>query len=191
MKEAIVEASQNEDADITLPPSTRRFKDAGEKTKLCFDDIHATSIALQKMCLAVAEGRKLQEELSDEVNENCDNQDSHWYNNTFGGTYIPSDSAKRPNQDFINAVCKMQNRQKDKLISRETRAVKKWVGKKKVASSLANASSANLTLAERMSKKSGKKESNENKKRKADSISESTDDDDAFDHVFETAAEVE
>ena len=77
------------------------------------------------------------------------------------------------------------------MTSREKRAVKKWVGKNKVASSRANASSANLTLAERMSKKSGKKESNENKKRKADSISESTDDDDAFDHVFDTAAEVE
>ena len=60
-----------------------------------------------------------------------------------------------------------------------------------IDSSRANASSANLTLAERMSKKKGKKGNKEDKKRKVDSISESTDDDDAFYHVFETAAEVE
>ena len=106
---------------------------------------------------------------------------------------LPSDSAKRPNQDFVNAVCKMQNRQKDKLTSRGKRAMKKWVDKTKVASSRANASSANLTLAERMTKKRGKKGSKEDKKRKADSnsISDSTDDDDVFDRIFDTAAEVE
>ena len=60
------------------------------------------------------------------------------------------------------------------------------MGKKKVASRRATASS--MTLAERMSKKKGK----EGNKRKADSTStDKGDDDDTFDHVFDTAVEVE
>ena len=119
--------------------------------------------------------------MTEEVNDNWDNEDSHWCDKTFGDTYIPSTSAKRLNQDFANAVCKckMQNRQKEKLTSREKKDVEKWVGKKNDASSRATISS--MTLVERMSKKSVK----EGNKKKADSISVDDDDgDNTFDHVF-------
>ena len=101
MKEAVLEANSHENVDIILPPSNKRSKDSAKK-KLCLNDVYATPFALQKRCLTVADDRKMTEE----VNDNWDNEDSHWCDKTFGDTYIPSTSAKRLNQDFANAVCK-------------------------------------------------------------------------------------
>ena len=97
----VKEASNHDDSDIVLPPSTKRFKNACKKTKYCFDDIHAVTVALQERGLNLHDCRKLQDDLLDVIDDDNDDETSHWYEATFGGTYIPSDSKKRPDQDSL------------------------------------------------------------------------------------------
>ena len=180
----VKEASNHDDSDIVLPPSTKRFKNACKKTKYCFDDIHAVTVALQERGLNLHDCRKLQDDLLNVIDDDNDDETSHWYEATFGGTYIPSDSKKRPDQDFLDAVCKYQGRQTDKLNKKEKRAVARWAVKKKAGNEAVNKEG---TLAARMSKKKGSVK-DKDKKRKAESCAN---DDEIFDHVMGTAAEVE
>lgn len=147
-------ASEADGADIKLPPSTGHFKKAVERTTLCFNDIHATAVVMQKRNKKLTRDcRDLQEQLLNEVNTAQDDINHHWANTSFGSTYIPSDSAKRPNQNnFLNAVCKYQKREVANITTSEKRgAVKKWVGKKKGGNAEAP-NSPLKTLAEQMKK---------------------------------------
>ena len=183
----ITAAADDDDADIVLPPTTRKFKTALDTTKGCFKDIQAVAIALQGRNMMLSKCRDIQTRLVDTVEEGMDNPDSHWYLTSFGNIYIPSDSEKRPDQHFLNAVCKYQKREKDKLTNPEKMAVKRWVVKNK-----AGPTKVFATLAEEMaSENKAKKEAT--KKRKNGSISTENDDegDGIFDHVKGTACEVE
>ena len=69
--------------------------------------IHCTTISLQERNLPLAKCRVFQEELIDEVNDNKQDSESHWYKALFGKVYIPYTSNKRPDKNFVNAVCKV------------------------------------------------------------------------------------
>ena len=87
-------------ADIDVPPTSKRFKDGLAKTTACLNDVHAATIFLQERDLTLVKGRDIVEQLLDEVNNNRDNNDSHWFGNNFGQDYMPSDSDKRPSHVF-------------------------------------------------------------------------------------------
>ena len=98
IQDHVEDASHMDDADIVIPPNSSRFKKAVKNTKLCFDDIHATTLTLQERLLPLAKCRESLEELMKEVNDNRDEPESCWYKNEFGKVYIPNDSEKRPIQ---------------------------------------------------------------------------------------------
>ena len=61
----------------------------------------------------------------DEVNDNKQDSESHWYKASLGKVYIPYTSNKRPDKDFVNAVCKVQSRESHKMSANERNSVKK------------------------------------------------------------------
>ena len=104
IKDNFQEASSHEDADIEMPPSSNRFPKAAKNVKRCFDDIHATTEGLQERNLPMSKCQDLQEELIAEATDNCNDESSCWYKNSFEDTYIPFTSEKRPDKDFVNSV---------------------------------------------------------------------------------------
>ena len=105
------------------------------------------------------------------------------YRNTFGKVYISPDSTKRPDWTFANAVCKMQKRQAYTLSVDEKLAINKWLEKP-----AGNEVQSNLSLADHLSQLRG------GEKRKANQMNNACDndsDDNCFDHIIGSAAEVE
>ena len=184
IKDHVEEANSHEDADIAMPPASNRFAKAAKNVKLCFDDIHATTTSLQERMLTLSKCRDLQEELIAEATDNRNDESSCWYKNSFGDIYIPFTSEKRPNKDFVNAVCKVQARKKHELTRNEMKSVEKWFKRKD--SEKDGIPDCKMSLAER-------KKAERTSKRKADGISRSKayEDDSCLDHVIGSAAEVE
>ena len=55
--------AQKDDAEISMLSSNARLGRAAKNVKLCFDDIHATTLGLQEHNLPLSKCRELQEEL--------------------------------------------------------------------------------------------------------------------------------
>jgi len=76
IKGHVVEASFHDDAEIVMPPSNNRSSKAAKNLKLCFDNINATTLALQERNLPLAKWCDLQEELMKELGDNRGDESS-------------------------------------------------------------------------------------------------------------------
>jgi hypothetical protein len=174
-------ASANDGATIAMPPPSHAFKREAKNTSTMLSDINDVAVLLQERLLPLHRSRELNEVLILTAEEGRSNAISPWYRNTFGKVYISPDSTKRPDRTFANAVCKMQKRQAHTLSVDEKLAINKWLEKP-----AGNEVQSNLSLADRLSQLRG------GEKRKADQMNNACDNDDnCFDHIIGSAAEVE
>jgi len=174
-------ASANDGATIAMPPPSHAFKREAKNTSTMLSDINDVAVLLQERLLPLHRSRELNEVLILTAEEGRSNAISPWYRNTFGKVYISPDSTKRPDRTFANAVCKMQKRQAHTLSVDEKLAINKWLEKP-----AGNEVQSNLSLADCLSQLRG------GKKRKADQMNNACDNDDnCFDHIIGSAAEVE
>ena len=184
---AVIEASMSKNADFSLPPITPSFNKSKEKTTGMLRDINYISVLMQTKLATLAHCQQIQAILIGKA-ENT----SHWHQNTFGKTYIAHNSTKQPDKDFVSSVSKMQQRLGSTLTVDKKRAIDKWLPKPTPQAGPANhVSIADLvaqlpkTAAVVGNGKTG------GGKRKAGEISEVSNNDDCFDHVIGSAAEVE
>ncbi len=189
IEEACDLASTEQGAVITMPPSDGWFKRAAKSTQGMLNDINHVSVLLQERLLPLYKCREYQEALMLTAEEGRRGPTTnHWYKNKFGTLYIASDSNKRPDITFANAVCKMQMRQAHTLTPREKAALDKWLekpagGKRKEA----RTTDAPISLADRLSKLVGTG-TDAGKTQNAKGVCMN---DSCFDHVIGSAAEVE
>jgi hypothetical protein len=179
MEKAIKLASQDDGADIMLPPGTNHFELALKRTLKQFKDVNAVVIRLQESGLTLLECRHLLERLIGYIAMYRGVQNNHWYCSTFGKEYIASDSEKRPDVLFANAVCKMQARQGNSLTAAECGEISKWVKKNATTAVVRN----NMSLADQLKQPKGEK-------RAAEKVF-GDGDDSCLDHVIGSAAVVE
>ena len=187
MKDAIAQASTEDEADVTVPPTSPYFTKSLKKTSAILSDINYVSVNMQKCMATLSECEKLQQVVIALSENNRDNIDSDWYGNSFGKVYIATDSAKRPDKAFVSAVIKMQRRQGTMLNHDETEAVKKWLPQESNSSTVMPGTGTNMTAADMIAQMSGNKTAGV--KRNSDEMSVEVDD--CFDHIIGSAAEVE
>jgi hypothetical protein len=126
---AVIEASMNDDADFSMPPTTPSFNKAKAKTTKMLRDINFISIQMQTKLANVARCQQLQGILIDKAVNSKNDPTSHWYQNTFAKTYIAPNSVKRPDKHFVSAVSKMQQRLGSTLAVNKKGAIDKWLPK--------------------------------------------------------------
>jgi len=185
MREAIIEANEDENSNIAMPPNINgsSFKKAVNKASLMMADINLISVKMQERMINLAACDELQDVLIQLSERNRSNPNSHWYGNTFGKLYIDPKSNKRPDVPFVSAVKKMQKRAGSTLNEEEIAAVEQWMPEKTVPTN--NRTTTPATAADFFAQAS----TSVGGKRKSDDISQGYDD--CMDHVIGSAAEVE
>jgi hypothetical protein len=125
--EDVIEANDDDNLDIVMPPTNNAFNKAVKNTTKMMADINYVSVNLQTCMANLDTCDQLQGvliQLSDDYRNDAGN---HWHGNTFGKIYIDPESSKRPNVLFVSAVKKMQRRAGSTLSSEEIDADKQWM----------------------------------------------------------------
>ncbi len=177
-------ASADDGANIAMPPPSHVFKREAKNTATMLSDINDVAVLLQERLLPLHRSCELHEVLIITAEEGRMNATIPWFRNSFGKVYISPDSTKRPDCTFANAVCKMQKRQAYTLSVDKKLAIDKWLEKP-----AGNEVQSNLSLADCLSQLRG---NNLGQKRKVNEMDNGcNNDDNCFDHVIGSAAEVE
>ena len=125
--EDVIEANNDDNSDIVMPPTNNAFNKAVKNTTKMMADIIYVSVNLQTRMANLDTCDRLQGvliQLSDDYRNDAGN---HWHGNSFGKIYTDPESSKRPNVLFVSAVKKMQRRAGSTLSSKEIDAVKQWM----------------------------------------------------------------
>jgi hypothetical protein len=144
VKDACKLASTKETANIIMLPATTYSKRAAKNTQSMLNDINSVLVILQTSTLHLYKCREIQEVHMVTAEEGKLALANPCYQNSFGKVYIFSQSSKRPDKTFTNAVCKMQKRQVYTLTRDEKGAISKWLEK---PATTQNEAPANVSLA--------------------------------------------